>query len=175
MPWSRPESTLPVFPVALRWIFLQIGSLSCPRGPREQWEATSLCGSQPPMRSASLFSHCHFRISTHSSHIPPRPPPYWSALSQSSSSSHFFLLTICLNDSITLTLKVWSICLRMRAVMLSCFYIEFSHIFHIKAFYHPLITETMQLLAPAKRQLLSAHPSYEAKESIHPSWIKKQR
>lgn len=118
------------------------------------------------MRSASLFSHCHFRISTHSSHIPPRPPPYWSTLSQSSSSSHFFPLTICLNDSITLTSKVWSICLRMQEVMLSCVYIEFSHIFHIKEFYHPL----MQLLALAKRQLLPAHPSYE--ESIHPRWQK---
>lgn len=80
----------------------------------------------------------------------------------------FFPLTICLNDSITLTSKVWSICLRMQEVMLSCFYIEFGHIFHIRAFYHPL----MQLLALAKRQLLSAHPSYEAKESIHPRWQK---
>lgn len=59
-----------------------------PRGPWKQWEATSLCGSQPPMRSPSLFSHCHFRISTHSFSIPLSPPLYRSTLSLYSF-SHF--------------------------------------------------------------------------------------
>lgn len=58
----------------------------CPREPRKQWEATSLCGSQPPMMSPSLFSHCYFRISTHSFSIPLGPPPYRSTLSHYSSS-----------------------------------------------------------------------------------------
>lgn len=57
-----------------------------PRGPWKQWEATTLCGSQPP-----LFSHCHFRISTHSFNIPLRPPLYRSTLSHYSS-SHLFLM-----------------------------------------------------------------------------------
>lgn len=116
---GRPEPALPVVPVALRRVFLRIGSLWRPLGPREQWEATSLCGSQPPMRSPSLFSHCHFRISTHSSHIPPRPPPYRSTSSPSSSSLFFALFPICLNGSTTLRLKVRSVCLQIQEWLLS--------------------------------------------------------
>lgn len=85
---SQLTSTLFRFYVVLWRIFVQIGSISLPpRGPWKQWEATSLCGSQPPMRSPSLFPHCHFRVSTHSFNIPLSPPLYTSTSSHYS--SHF--------------------------------------------------------------------------------------
>lgn len=87
MHWNRPESTLSVCLVALWPIFLQIGSLSHPRGPWEQWESVALCGSQPPMRSPSLFpiatsEHPHIPLTflpglphTEALYHSPPPPP----------------------------------------------------------------------------------------------------
>lgn len=69
-----------------------------------------------PYEKPFIISHCHFRRSTHSSHIPPLPPPYRSTLSQSSPSpsscSHGFSYQFVLRSllvwkySITLRLKV---------------------------------------------------------------------
>ena len=71
---SQLTSSLFRFAVVLLQIVLQIGSIFLHIGLWKQWEATSLCGSQPPMRSPSLFSHCHIGISTHSFNIN-RPSP----------------------------------------------------------------------------------------------------
>lgn len=71
-----------------------------PREPWKQWETTSPCGSQPPMRSPSLFSHCHFRISTHSRNIPLGPPLYKHFITLLLLTfHHFVLMTDCIKSA----------------------------------------------------------------------------
>lgn len=168
MPLSRPESTLPVFPCGSAadlppdWQPLVSTWTSGTAGGH-----ISVFFSAPYEERFIIFSLPLQNIYTflsHSSQASPVQQHFITILLFLLLT--FFLLTICLNDSITLTSKVQSICLQMQEVLLSWLYIDCSHIF----LNHPLIAEEMQLLA--KLWLLSARPLYEAKASVCPAWLK---
>lgn len=141
MPWSPPESTAClsrscVARLAASRIHVNLGNSGSP----------GLCVVLSPLWGALHY----FPLPLQNIH---------TFLSHSSQASHVqkhfitahlllltcFLVPICLNGSITLILKVQSICLQMQDAMLSWFYIQYRHILEITAFSHPLIAEKTPL------------------------------
>lgn len=132
MPRSHPESTLPVFPcgsaadLPTDWQPLVSTWTSGTAGGH-----VSVFFSAPYEERFIIFSLPLQNIHTFLSHSSQASPvqKHFITILLFLLLLTFFLLTICLNDSITLTSKVQSICLQMQEVLLSWLYRVQPHIF----------------------------------------------